>query len=99
MPVAVLYIYILGLLLMYWGDTRSIEWLSLVSLNMWWIGGLLLALQGLACGWSLCKSYRLGPVLRTFLMAMLFVMQMTAVILGALDILLDCRNRFAKRSE
>ena len=73
--------------------------LSDVGLNIALFGGMICGLNGITCLLSIMKSYNLAGIFKFAIIGFLYVMSpMALVIYGILDMFLDMRARFQKRS-
>ena len=81
----------------YLGYTNGI--LSDIGLNIALFGGMICGLNGITCLLSIMKSYNLAGIFKFAIIGFLYVMSpMALVIYGILDMFLDMRARFQKRS-
>ena len=73
--------------------------LSDIGLNIALLGGMICGLNGITCLLSIMKSYNLAGIFKFAIIGFLYVMSpMALVIYGILDMFLDMRARFQKRS-
>ena len=73
--------------------------LSDIGLNIAFLGGMICGLNGITCLLSIMKSYNLAGIFKFAIIGFLYVMSpMALVIYGILDMFLDMRARFQKRS-
>lgn len=73
--------------------------LSDIGLNIALFGGMICGLNGITCLLSIMKSYNLAGIFKFAIIGFLYVMSpMALVIYGILDMFLDMRVRFQKRS-
>ena len=73
--------------------------LSDIGLNIALFGGMICGLNGITCLLSIMKSYNLAGIFKFAIIGFLYVMSpMALVIYGILDMFLDMRARFQKRS-
>ena len=73
--------------------------LSDIGLNIALFGGMICGLNGITCLLSIMKSYNLAGIFKFAIVGFLYVMSpMALVIYGILDMFLDMRARFQKRS-
>ncbi len=96
-PRCMVYLYVLALVMKYWGVSRSIDWLSMIAVNVDHFSAFFITLQGVA--FILYLLHRRTP-LRSATQAMLIVItlvipifQMVAFILGLVDMLFNYRKK------
>lgn len=81
----------------YLGYTEGI--ISDIGLNLALFGAMVCGLNGITCLLSIMKSYNLAGIFKVAIIGFLYVMSpMALVIYGVLDMFLDMRARFQKRS-
>ena len=97
MPRGVIYLYILALVMKYWGTTRSIEWLNIIGLNLNQMAFFFICIQGLAflC-YFLDRRFHISTGLQAVIIALFFVMPVfsyAAFIMGLIDMLANIRKK------
>lgn len=101
-PKLFIYIYILALIGMYWGDTRSIQMLYQVSLNIYLLAGVIGLVQGLSVIRFFYKVKHWPAAIWIFIIVMLcvnlIVSQMIAIA-GFFDMIFNYRSRYQARGE
>jgi len=92
---AILYGFIVSMLLIYWGKSRELEMLATAGLNLQVATSMLLMLQGLSVIFFYAAKHGLPKFLRWLFVTLVFtngfIMQ-TVVFLGAFEIALDFRK-------
>lgn len=96
-PRSMIYLYILALVMKYWGTTRDIEWLSSIGINLNQIAFFFIAIQGLAfLFYFLHKRFKIGTWIQGICIAMFFLIPgitYLAFIVGIVDMLLNYRKK------
>ena len=97
MPRGVIYLYILALVMKYWGTTRSIEWLNIIGLNLNQMAFFFICIQGLAfLFYFLDRRFHISTGLQAVIIALFFVMPVfsyAAFIMGLIDMLANIRKK------
>lgn len=97
MPRGVIYLYILALVMKYWGTTRSIEWLNIIGLNLNQMAFFFICIQGLAfLFYFLDRRFHISTGLQAIIIALFFVMPVfsyAAFIMGLIDMLANIRKK------
>lgn len=97
MPRGVIYLYILALVMKYWGTTRSIEWLNIIGLNLNQMAFFFICIQGLAfVFYFLDRRFHISTGLQAVIIALFFVMPVfsyAAFIMGLIDMLANIRKK------
>lgn len=92
---AILYAFIVSMLMIYWGKSREIEMLATAGLNLQVASSMLLMLQGLSVIFFYAARYGLPKFMRWLFVTLAFtngfIMQ-AVVFLGAFEIALDIRK-------
>ena len=91
----VLYVFIVSVLMLYWGKSRDITWLADAGLNLQVASSMLLMLQGLSMIFFYSLKYQVPKFIRWMLVVFVlsngFITQMV-VFAGAFDIAMDFRK-------
>ncbi len=97
MPRGVIYLYILALVMKYWGTTRSIEWLNIIGMNLNQMAFFFICIQGLAfLFYFLDRRFHISTGLQAVIIALFFVMPVfsyAAFIMGLIDMIANIRKK------
>ena len=94
MPSWTLYMFVSGALMIYWGHTREIEVLRYLGGNLSVLGVLMLTVEGLACLAALAVAFNLQVWMRwAMIIALLMFMPITIPVFGAMDLLINYREK------
>ena len=97
MPRGVIYLYILALVMKYWGTTRSIEWLNIIGMNLNKMAFFFICIQGLAfLFYFLDRRFHISTGLQAVIIALFFVMPVfsyAAFIMGLIDMIANIRKK------
>lgn len=97
MPRGVIYLYILALVMKYWGTTRSIEWLNIIGMNLNQMAFFFICIQGLAfLFYFLDCRFHISTGLQAVIIALFFVMPVfsyAAFIMGLIDMIANIRKK------
>lgn len=97
MPRGVIYLYILALVMKYWGTTRSIEWLNIIGLNSNQMAFFFICIQGLAfLFYFLDRRFHISTGLQALIIVLFFVMPIfsyAAFVMGLIDMLANIRKK------
>ena len=96
-PRGVIYLYILALVMKYWGTTRSIEWLNIIGMNLNQMAFFFICIQGLAfLFYFLDRRFHISTGLQAVIIALFFVMPVfsyAAFIMGLIDMIANIRKK------
>lgn len=95
MPGYIVYIYLLALVGMYWGNSRHITELYHIAMNFQVITSTLLFIQGLALFYFLSDKYKLSRLSRGIILFLIFtngLFTQILVVAGAFDMAFDYRQ-------
>ena len=94
---SMIYLYVLALVMKYWGTTRDIEWLTIIGLNVNQLAFFFICIQGLAClFFFLDRRFHVSTGIQIFVVLMFFVMPVfsyLAFAVGVIDMLLNYRKK------
>ena len=100
LPVGFLYLMGFAMVGIYWGSTREMEWLYVLSMN----ANILALFAGLLQGFSLIAyvgaRYRIGKVWQGFFMVLIMmngILAQVTAFAGLFDMAFDYRRRFSQR--
>ena len=96
MPRETLYFFIASWVMIYWGTSRSIEWLNIVGANLQVFVIYVLWVQGLAFFAFLCKRHNFSKAMRVvvIVLAVLFpLVQYMFVGAGMMDLAIQYRKK------
>lgn len=96
-PRVMIYLYVLGMVMKYWGTTRQIDWLVGLGLNLYGIGYFFITFAGLAFVFALLhQRFKLRTSIQVLLAIFLFVFPPCALMLfflGLFDMLWQYRKK------
>jgi uncharacterized protein YybS (DUF2232 family) len=95
LPGYIVYIYLLALVGMYWGNSRQITELYHIALNFQVITSTLLFIQGLALFYFLSDKYKLSRLSRGIILFLIFtngLFSQILIVAGAFDMAFDYRQ-------
>ena len=94
---SVIYLYVLALVMKYWGTTRDIEWLSIAGVNLNQVAFFFICIQGLAfLFYFLDRRFHISTGLQVLIIILFFVMPVfsyAAFAAGLMDMLLNYRKK------
>ncbi len=93
----VIYLYVLALVMKYWGTTRDIEWLTIIGINLNQMAFFFICIQGLAfLFYFLDRRFHISTGLQGLLIVLFFVMPVfsyAVFIAGLADMLTNYRKK------
>lgn len=96
-PRSMVYLYVLAMVMKYWGTTRHLDWLNIVGLNVEQIAYFFIIIEGIAfCLYFLGQRFRMRSSTQALVVVILFfvpMFQMVAFLLGLFDMLLRYRKK------
>jgi uncharacterized protein YybS (DUF2232 family) len=95
MSPAILYGFILSVLMLYWGKSRELEWLATAGVNLQVATSMLLMLQGMSVAFFFATKHDVPKFIRWVFIAMAFtngVIMQAVVFTGAIDMAFDFRK-------
>lgn len=97
MPRCMIYLYILALVMKYWGVTREIDWLNIIGMNLSQLAYFFLCVQGIALIlYLISRRFHLGNGLQALILILFFVMPVfsyAAFVAGIFDMLANYRKK------
>ncbi len=97
MPRCMIYLYILALVMKYWGVTREIDWLNIIGMNLSQLAYFFLCVQGIALILYLInRRFQLRNGLQALILILFFVMPVfsyAAFVAGIFDMLANYRKK------
>lgn len=92
-----IYLYILALVMKYWGVTREIDWLNIIGMNLSQLAYFFLCVQGIALILYLInRRFQLRNGLQALILILFFVMPVfsyAAFVAGIFDMLANYRKK------
>lgn len=96
-PIWAVALLCLGIIFPYASQRWAIPYLDVIGMNCYALGIYMTAVQGLACLWVILGSFRIMGTIRWILILLGVLYTPILVGLGVIDLLIDCRRRFARR--
>ena len=96
-PIWAVALLCLGIIFPYASQRWAIPYLDVIGRNCYALGIYMTAVQGLACLWVILGSFRIMGTIRWILILLGVLYTPILVGLGVIDLLIDCRRRFARR--
>ena len=97
MPRCMIYLYILALVMKYWGVTREIDWLNIIGMNLSQLAYFFLCVQGIALIlYLISRRFQLRNGLQALILILFFVMPVfsyAAFVAGIFDMLANYRKK------
>lgn len=97
MPRCMIYLYILALVMKYWGSTRNIDWLNIIGMNLSQLSYFFLCIQGIALILYLIhRRFHLKNGLQALIIILFFAMPVfsyAAFVAGIFDMLANYRKK------
>ncbi len=94
---SMIYLYVLALVMKYWGATRDIEWLTVIGININQVAFFFICIQGLAFFFFfLDRRFHIGTGLQALIIVLFFVLPVfsyLAFAAGLADMLLNYRKK------
>lgn len=94
---SMIYLYVLALVMKYWGTTRDIDWLTIIGININQVAFFFICIQGLAClFFFLDRRFHISTGLQALVVILFFVMPVfsyLAFAVGLMDMLLNYRRK------
>ena len=92
-----IYLYILAIVMKYWGTTRDIQWLNIIGINLNQMAFFFICIQGIAFAfYFLDRRFKIGTGVQALLLVMFFVLPVfsyLAFIIGIIDMLANYRKK------
>lgn len=93
----VIYLYVLALVIKYWGATRDIDWLTIIGVNLNQVAFFFICIQGLAFVFYLLdRRFHISTGVQILIVILFFVMPIfsyLAFAAGLMDMLLNYRKK------
>lgn len=94
---SMIYLYILAIVMKYWGTTRDIQWLNIIGINLNQMAFFFICIQGIAFAfYFLDHRFKIGTGVQALLLVMFFVLPVfsyLAFIIGIIDMLANYRKK------
>ncbi|KMO85801.1 hypothetical protein AB840_11530 [Megasphaera cerevisiae DSM 20462] len=94
---SMIYLYILAIVMKYWGTTRDIQWLNIIGINLNQMAFFFICIQGIAFAfYFLDRRFKIGTGVQALLLVMFFVLPVfsyLAFIIGIIDMLVNYRKK------
>lgn len=96
-PRSMVYLYVLAMVMKYWGTTRDLHWLNIAGLNVEQVAYFFIIIEGIAfCLYFLGQRFRMRSSTQVLMVLLLFfvpMFQMAAFFLGLFDMLFRYRKK------
>lgn len=96
-PRSMIYLYVLALVMKYWGTTRDISWLNILGMNLNQIAFFFICIQGIAfIFYLLSNRFHLKSGIQALIIVLFFIMPMFAYgafLAGIFDMLTNFRKK------
>lgn len=97
MPEQVVWGFIAGIILLWWGEKSGYPWITTVGLNLNMLFTMAYAVQGAAVVWFLLDHYNAYKLIRIIIVIYMFVLMQYLSFLGLLDCIFDFRKKILNR--
>lgn len=95
LPYYIAYLFIVGLLMLYWGHSRELTWLYNLGMNIQVLMSIFLFIQGLAVFYYLAYKYNLSRIARSIILFLIFTngfFTQLLILTGVFDMFIDYRR-------